>query len=130
VFNFRDTVTRRRGGAFSCAASLALISAGRLSLGSAFDEERPAARRLKRMALVATFESAAYIVGMKSLMSAHLLAERCKLGFEPRIIQAIYVQPFEARPERLLVLTSQKRLCAPISAVSERRATRLQACIA
>ena len=53
-------------------------------------------KKIKRMALVATFEELPRcIVGMEACMSAHFVGRTlCKMGFEPRIIPAIYVQPF------------------------------------
>ncbi|MBV1929431.1 MAG: IS110 family transposase [Gammaproteobacteria bacterium] len=53
-------------------------------------------KKIKRMALVATFEELPHcIVGMEACMSAHFVSRTLrKLGFEPRIIPAIYVQPF------------------------------------
>jgi len=53
-------------------------------------------KKIKRMALVATFEELPRcIVGMEACMSAHFVSRTLhKMGFEPRIIPAIYVQPF------------------------------------
>jgi transposase len=53
-------------------------------------------KKIKRMALVATFEELPRcIVGMEACMSAHFVSRTLrKMGFESRIIPAIYVQPF------------------------------------
>lgn len=53
-------------------------------------------RQIKRLALVSTFEKLPRcIVGMEACLSAHFVSRTlCKLGFEPRIISAIYVKPF------------------------------------
>lgn len=53
-------------------------------------------KKIKRMALVATFEELPHcIVGMEAYMSAYFVSWTLrKMGFEPRIIPAIYVQPF------------------------------------
>jgi len=53
-------------------------------------------KKIKRMALVASFEELPRCIeGMKACMSAHFVSCALrKLGFEPRIIPAIYVQPF------------------------------------
>ena len=53
-------------------------------------------KKIKRMALVATFEELPRcIVGMEACMSAHFVSRTLReLGFEPRIIPAVYVQPF------------------------------------
>ena len=53
-------------------------------------------KKIKRMALVATFEELPHcIVGMEACMSANFVSRTLrKLGFEPRIIPAICVQPF------------------------------------
>ena len=53
-------------------------------------------KKIKRMALVAAFEELLRcIVGMEACMSAHFISRTLrKMGFEPRIIPAIYVQPF------------------------------------
>lgn len=61
----------------------------------------PAGRRVlrkqfKRLALVATFEELPRcIVGMEACLSAHFVSRTLHaMGFEPRIIPAIYVKPF------------------------------------
>jgi transposase len=53
-------------------------------------------KRIKRLALVATFEKLPRcVVGMEACLSAHFVSRTLrKLGFEPRIIPAIYVKPF------------------------------------
>jgi transposase len=53
-------------------------------------------RRIKRLALNATFEALPRcVVGMEACLSAHFVSRTLRgLGFEPRIIPAIYVRPF------------------------------------
>ena len=53
-------------------------------------------RKIKRLALVSTFEKfPPCIVGMEACLSAHFVSRALrKLGFEPRIIPAMYVKPF------------------------------------
>ena len=53
-------------------------------------------RRIKRLALRATFEALPRcVVGMEACLSAHFVSRTLRgLGFEPRIIPAIYVRPF------------------------------------
>jgi transposase len=53
-------------------------------------------KKIKRMALIATFEGLPKcVVGMEACLSAHFVSRTLrKLGFEPRIIPAIYVKPF------------------------------------
>ncbi|TCS49507.1 transposase [Primorskyibacter sedentarius] len=53
-------------------------------------------RKIKRLALTATFEQLPRcIVGTEACLSAHFVSRTlCGLGFEPRIIPAIYVKPF------------------------------------
>ncbi|WP_299958529.1 IS110 family transposase [uncultured Roseobacter sp.] len=53
-------------------------------------------RKIKRLALVTTFEDLPRcVVGMEACMSAHFVSQTLReLGFEPRIILAIYVKPF------------------------------------
>jgi transposase len=53
-------------------------------------------RQIKRLALSATFEALPRcIVGMEACLSAHFVSRSLRgLGFEPRIIPAIYVKPF------------------------------------
>lgn len=62
-----------------------------------FDREgnRVLRRRIKRLALTANFEALPRcIVGMEACLSAHFLSRTLQsLGFEPRIIPAIYVRP-------------------------------------
>ena len=53
-------------------------------------------RKIKRMALVATFEKLPRcIVGLEACLSAHFVSRTLRqLGFEPRIIPAKYTKPF------------------------------------
>jgi len=53
-------------------------------------------KKIKRLALVASFETLPRcIVGMEACLSAHFVSRTLRgLGFEPRIIPAIYVKPF------------------------------------
>jgi len=53
-------------------------------------------RKIKRLALVSTFENLSpCIVGMEACLSAHFVSRTLrKLGFEPRIIPAKYSKPF------------------------------------
>lgn len=53
-------------------------------------------KKIKRLALVATFENLPRcIVGLEACLSAHFVSRTLRgLGFEPRIIPAIYVKPF------------------------------------
>lgn len=53
-------------------------------------------RKIKRLALEETFEKLPRcIVGMEACLSAHFVSRKLRsLGFEPRIIPAIYVKPF------------------------------------
>ena len=53
-------------------------------------------RKIRRSALVSEFEKLPpCIVGMEACLSAHFVSRTLrKLGFEPRIIPAIYVKPF------------------------------------
>ncbi|EEX12834.1 transposase for insertion sequence element [Citreicella sp. SE45] len=53
-------------------------------------------KQIKRLALVATFEKLPRcIVGMEACLSAHFVSRTLRqLGFEPRIIPAIYLKPF------------------------------------
>ncbi|MFQ6550524.1 IS110 family transposase [Aestuariibius sp. 2305UL40-4] len=53
-------------------------------------------KQIKRLALSATFERLPRcIVGMEACLSAHFVSRTLrKMGFEPRIIPAIYVKPF------------------------------------
>jgi transposase len=53
-------------------------------------------KKIKRMALEKTFEELpSCIVGMEACLSAHFVSRSLrKMGFEPRIIPAIYVKPF------------------------------------
>ena len=53
-------------------------------------------KKIKRLALVATFEKfPRCIIGMEACMSAHFVSWTLrKLGFQPRIIPAKFVKPF------------------------------------
>lgn len=53
-------------------------------------------KQIKRLALVTTFEKLPRcVVGMEACLSAHFVSRTLrKMGFEPRIILAIYVKPF------------------------------------
>ena len=58
--------------------------------------QRVLRKRIKRLALTATFEKLpCCVVGMEACLSAHFVSRTLrKMGFEPRIIPAIYVKPF------------------------------------
>ena len=60
------------------------------------DGKRVLRKKIKRLSLVATFEKfRRCIVGMEACLSAHFVSRTLrKLGFEPRIIPAKYVKPF------------------------------------
>ncbi|AUQ99239.1 IS110 family transposase [Phaeobacter inhibens] len=60
------------------------------------DGQRVLRKKIKRLALIATFEDLPRcIVGMEACMSAHYVSLALRqMGFEPRIIPAIYVKPF------------------------------------
>lgn len=64
----------------------------------AFDQEGQLVirKQIKRLALPAVFEKLPRcVVGMEACLSAHFVSRTLrKLGFEPRIIPAIYVKPF------------------------------------
>jgi transposase len=53
-------------------------------------------RKLKRLALVSVFDRfPRCIVGMEACLSAHFVSRTLRgMGFEPRIIPAVYVKPF------------------------------------
>lgn len=53
-------------------------------------------KKIKRLALISTFEKLPRcIIGMEACLSAHFVSRTLrKLGFEPRIIPAKYVKPF------------------------------------
>ena len=53
-------------------------------------------QKIKRLALTATFEKMPRcVVGMEACLSAHFVSRTLRgLGFEPRIIPAMYVRPF------------------------------------
>ena len=63
-----------------------------------FDDagQRVLRKKIKRLAVQPTFENLPRcVVGMEACMSAHFVSRMLrKLGFEPRIIPAIYVKPF------------------------------------
>lgn len=58
--------------------------------------QRVLRKKIKRLALHSVFESLPRcVVGMEACMSAHFVSRMLReLGFEPRIIPAIYVKPF------------------------------------
>lgn len=60
------------------------------------DGHRVLRRKIKLLALDATFEAfPRCVVGMEACLSAHFVSRTLRgLGFEPRIIPAIYVRPF------------------------------------
>lgn len=53
-------------------------------------------KKIKRLALVSTFENfPRCIVGMEACLSAHFVSRTLRgMGFDPRIIPAVYVKPF------------------------------------
>ena len=53
-------------------------------------------RHIKRLALIATFEKLPRcVVGMEACLSAHFVSRTLRaMGFEPRIVPAKYVKPF------------------------------------
>jgi transposase len=65
-------------------------------VGFSAEGERVLRQKIKRLALKATFESLPRcVVGMEACLSAHFVSRTLRgLGFEPRIIPAIYVKPF------------------------------------
>jgi len=65
-------------------------------VGFDHDGARVLRLKIKRLDLVTTFEKLPEcIVGMEACLSAHFVSRTLrKLGFEPRIIPAIYVKPF------------------------------------
>ena len=60
------------------------------------DGQRVLRKQIKRLALIATFEKLPRcVVGMEACLSAHFVSRTLhQMGFEPRIIPAIYVKPF------------------------------------
>lgn len=58
--------------------------------------QRVLRQKIKRLALTSTFEKLPRcIVGMEACLSAHFVSRTLRrMGFEPRIIPAIYVKPF------------------------------------
>ena len=65
-------------------------------VGFSADGKRVLRQKIKRLALKTTFESLPRcVVGMEACLSAHFVSRTLRgLGFEPRIIPAIYVKPF------------------------------------
>ncbi|MEM8804216.1 MAG: IS110 family transposase [Pseudomonadota bacterium] len=65
-------------------------------VGFDYDGRLALRRKIKRLALVPTFQDLPRcVVGMEACMSAHFVSQTIReLGFEPRIIPAIYVKPF------------------------------------
>lgn len=65
-------------------------------VGFDYSGQRVLRKQIKRLALVATFEKLPpCIVGMEACLSAPFVSRKLReMGFEPRIIPAIYVKPF------------------------------------
>lgn len=65
-------------------------------VGFDHDGQRVLRKQIKRFVLIATFEKLLRcVVGMEACLSAHFVSHTLrKMGFEPRIIPAIYVKPF------------------------------------
>lgn len=65
-------------------------------VGFNHDGQRVLRKKIKRSALVEAFEQLPRcVVGMEACLSAHFVSRTLRgLGFEPRIIPAIYVKPF------------------------------------
>jgi transposase len=65
-------------------------------VGFSADGKRVLRQKIKRLALKTTFEGLPRcVVGMEACLSAHFVSRTLRgLGFEPRIIPAIYVKPF------------------------------------
>lgn len=65
-------------------------------VGFAPDGTRVLRKKIKRLALIATFEKfPRCIVGMEACLSAHFVSRTLRgMGFDPRIIPAMYVKPF------------------------------------
>lgn len=65
-------------------------------VGFDHDGQRVLRKQIKRFALIATFEKLPRcVVGMEACLRAHFVSRMLrKMGFEPRIIPAIYVKPF------------------------------------
>lgn len=65
-------------------------------IGFGIDGKIAFRRQIKRLALVETFKRLPpCVVGMEACLSAHFVSRALRrLGFEPRIIPAIYVKPF------------------------------------
>lgn len=65
-------------------------------VGFDHDGQRVLRKKIKRLALIETFEQLPRcVVGMEACLSAHFVSRTLRgLGFEPRIIPAIYVKPF------------------------------------
>lgn len=82
-------------------------------------------RKIKRFALQETFDALPRcIVGMEACLSAHFVSRGLrKLGFEPRIIPAIYVKPFNKGQKNDYndAKALPKRLCARTCGPCRRR---------
>jgi hypothetical protein len=65
-------------------------------VGFSLDGKIVLRRKIKRFSLVGVFEKLpTCVVGMEACLSAHFVSRTLRvLGFEPRIIPAIYVKPF------------------------------------
>ncbi len=65
-------------------------------VGFDYDGRRVLRKQIKRLALIATFENLPRcVVGMEACLSAHFVSRTLrKMGFELRIIPAVYVKPF------------------------------------
>lgn len=65
-------------------------------VGFGTDGELVMRQKIKRLALTATFEKLPRcVVGMEACLSAHFVSRTLRrMGFEPRIIPAVYVKPF------------------------------------
>ena len=76
-------------------------------------------RKIKRLALITTFETLApCIVGMEACLSAHFVSRTLrKLGFEPRIIPVKYTKPFikGQKNDYMMPKPLRKHRCFPIS---------------
>lgn len=65
-------------------------------VGFNYAGQRVLRKKIKRLALQSTFEKLPRcVIGMEACMSAHFVSRMLReLGFEPRIIPAVYVKPF------------------------------------
>lgn len=81
-------------------------------VGFDHSDHRVLRKRIKRLALKSAFENLPRcVVGMEACMSAHFVSRMLReLGFEPRIIPAIYVKPFNK---------GQKNDCNDAEAITE-----------